>query len=170
MMEKHDYAPLVQFFQVLSGCPEVGWWDLRLEAGTQVLDFTASDVFDPVFKMVDWLDQVVHGQPTSFSFDIEGQDVHLHTTPLSRETVFLDAWIDTYGPAEEWPRLAVRVDRLVLVAAFVGAINGLIANAAFFGNHWGSVIEEMPPDDYWAALQEKFRASAALQAVAARNN
>jgi hypothetical protein len=100
--------------------PEAGWIRIVVTCGSQVSKFSASQCFDPIQGLIEWLAAISAGEQSWVSINPEGWWVDLIAeSTASPEILHLTAQARWY---EEQEKLEVEIDAIVrrrdLVAAF----------------------------------------------------
>ena len=139
----------VERLDVTYALPDVGWIDTTIRAGERVIEFSMSEVFDPVPGLLDWLEQLAEGNFGRVSMDVEGWYVDFHCFPEGNRVRFI--------VEEGWDgrsmTLDILIDRIALLAGLYCPLVTLWESDAFAcaHMHWKFASAER---DAWDAEWE----------------
>ncbi|MCM8736567.1 hypothetical protein M5E06_20785 [Azospirillum sp. A1-3] len=136
----------VDRLDVTYALPEVGWIDTAIRAGERVIEFSISEVYDPVPALLDWLERLAEGSFGSLFMDVEGWYVDFHVFVQDGRVRFVVEEGD-YGRSVT---LDIRIDRIALLAGLYCPLVALWESDAFAcaHMHWDFASAER---DAWDA-------------------
>ena len=138
----------VDRLDVTYALPEVGWIDTAIRAGEQVIEFSISEVYDPVPALLDWLERLAEGRSGRLFMDVEGWYVDFHCFPEGDRVRFVVEEGD-YGRSMT---LDISIDRIALLAGLYWPLVVLWESDAFARAymHWDfATVERDTLDGAW---------------------
>ncbi|BAI70867.1 hypothetical protein AZL_002290 [Azospirillum sp. B510] len=138
----------VDRLDVTYALPDVGWIDTTIRAGERVIEFSMSEVFDPIPALLNWLERLAGGSFGRISMDVEGWYVDFHCFAEGDRVRFVveEGW-DGRSMA-----LDIRIDRIALLAGLYCPLVALWESDAFARAymHWDfASVERDTLDPAW---------------------
>lgn len=139
----------VDRLDVTYALPEFGWIDTTIRAGERIIEFSMSEVFDPVPDLLDWLERLVEGCFGRVSMDVEGWYVDFHSFAQDGWVRFV---VEEGGDGRSMT-LDISIDRIALLAGLYCPLVTLWESDAFAcaHMHWKFASAER---DAWDAVWE----------------
>ena len=139
----------VDRLEVTYALPEVGWIDTAIRAGERVIEFSISEVYDPVPALLDWLERLAEGRFGRLFMDVEGWYVDFHCFAEGDRVRF----VVEEGDYCRSMSLDILIDRIALLAGLYCPLVTLWESDAFAcaHMHWKFASAER---DAWDAEWE----------------
>lgn len=121
----------VDRLDVTYALPEFGWIDTTIRAVERIIEFSMSEVFDPVPDLLDWLEQLAEGSFGRVSMDVEGWYVDFHCFAQDGRVRFV---VEEGGYGRSMT-LDILIDRIALLAGLYCPLVTLWESDAFARAH-----------------------------------
>jgi hypothetical protein len=121
-------------FVVRSGTPNAGWWPIAVTADDVTADISASNVNDPVPRLLAWLEQIVKGRAARVLIDEEGEQTEIMAYPKDEGLVRLIVF--RYDEIDDEKRIDVLLRLRDVVVQFYAAVQDLAKDEALFKKEW----------------------------------
>lgn len=143
----------VDRLDVTYALPDVGWLDTAVKAGGHGIEFSMSDVYNPVPSFLLWLERLADGVLGTLFMDIEGWSVHFHCFAEDDRVRF----VVEEGDYDRSVMLDVRIGRIALLAGLYCPLVMLWESDAFARayEHWDfPSVERDAWDAAWESLAD----------------
>jgi hypothetical protein len=137
----------IAHFAVASEAPDAGWWPLVVKADAISVRIAASNVYDPVRDLLQWLDDLVAGRAARLLIDEEGEQTEIRAYPKEQGLVRLVVF--DYGDEADEQVIDGVVGLREVVGEFYAAFAELTRDAERYRQDWLYHLldedEEAPP-------------------------
>jgi hypothetical protein len=128
--------------------PEYGWLPIRISAGAQRVEFSASVVYDPLPALIRWLEDLAAGSFPRLAMDLEGSETEWMVWPAADADQVRFA-VSFSGNATKDGRREIQIDVLTgrrgIVEAIYPPLMDLYGTDEFVTRWYGPEDDDPPP-------------------------